>query len=167
MSAAKMDPAILADPTDNRRTRGRHVSETRATATGATPVFPPGRYGRRRSGRRRRALPIILLALVIGGSLLLSVRLYHRYGQTDYQAQIVGWDKPTDAKLTIRFTVTVPAGKAALCTLRARDFNGNELGRRDVVVRPAGDATTIDAEEAVPTTARAVVGDVLGCRPTG
>lgn len=143
------------------------MSETRATATDGTPVFPPGRYGRRRSGRRRRALPIILLALVIGGSVLLSVRLYEQYGQTDYQAQIVGWDDPTDTSLTIRFTVRVPAGKAAACTLRARDFNGNELGRRDVVVRPVGDATTIDAEEPVTTTGRAAVGDVLGCQPAG
>ena len=143
------------------------MSETRATATDAAPVFPPGRYGRRRSGRRRRALPVILLALVIGGSVLLSVRLYHQYGQTDYQAQIVGWVAPADTRLVIRFTVRVPAGKAASCTLRARDFYGNELGRRDVVVRPAGDATTIEAEEPVPTTGRAVVGEVLGCQPTG
>ena len=143
------------------------MSETRATATDGTPAFPPGRYGRRRSGRRRRALPIILLALVIGASLLLSVRLYHQYGQTDYQAQIVGWDEPSDTRMTIRFTVRVPAGKAADCTLRARDFNGNELGRRDVVVRPAGNATTIEAEETVTTTARASVGDVLGCQPAG
>jgi len=141
------------------------VSETRATATDGSPVFPPGRYGRRRSGRRRRALPTILLALVIAGSVLVSVRLYHQYGQTDYQAQIVGWNTPSDAQLTIRFTVRVPAGRAASCTLRARDFDGNTLGQRDVVVRPAGDATTIEAEETVSTTARAVVGDVLGCAP--
>lgn len=143
------------------------MSETRATATDGAPVFPPGRYGRRRSGRRRRALPIVLLVLVIGASLLLSVRLYQRYGQTDYQAQIVGWNETSDTLMTIRFTVRVPAGKAASCTLRARDFNGNELGRRDVVVRPAGDATTIEADEPVTTTARAVVGDVLGCQAAG
>ena len=143
------------------------MSETRATATDGNPVFPPGRYGRRRSGRRRRALPIIFLALVIGGSLLVSVRLYHQYGQTDYQAQIVSWDAPADTRLTIRFTVRVPAGKAASCTLRARDFAGNTLGQRDVVVRPTGDAATIAAEETVPTTAHAVVGEVLGCVPAG
>jgi len=119
------------------------------------------------SETRRRALPIILLALVIGASLVLSVRLYNRYGQTDYQAQIVGWGVPSDTQMTIRFTVRVPAGKAAACTLRARDFNGNELGRRDVVVRPAGNATTIEADEPVTTKARGVVGDVLGCRPAG
>jgi hypothetical protein len=159
-----MDSAILADPTDNKRTRGCHVSETRATTA---PVFPPGRYGRRRDGRRRRIVPAIVLALVVLGSALLTVRLYQRYGQTDYQAQIVGWDPPSDTLILIRFTVTVPAGEPARCTLRARDYGGNEVGRRDVVVRPAGDATHIDAREPVTTTAKASVGDVLGCRRPG
>jgi hypothetical protein len=156
-----MDPAILADATDKKRTRGPQVSETRAT----TPVFPPGRYGRRRSGRRRPVLPLILLVLVIAGSLLLSVRLYQRYGQTDYQPQIVGWQQPADTTMTIKFTVRVPAGAAASCVLRARDFGGYEVGRRTVVVRAAAGETAIEAEEPVTTTARASVGDVLSCQP--
>jgi hypothetical protein len=163
MSAAKMDTAILADPTDNNRTRGRQVSETRAT----TPVFPPGRYGRRRSTGRRRVLPIVVAVLVLLASVLVSVRLYQRYGQTDYETQIVGWDEPTDSRIMIRFRVRVPAGGSAACVLRARDYNGNELGRREVVVHAAGDATTIEADEPVSTTGRASVGDVLGCRAAG
>jgi hypothetical protein len=161
-----MDTAILADTPDNKRTRGRQVSETRATATAdAAPVFPPGRYGHRRAGRPRRTVPIILLALVIAGSLAVTIKLYEQFGQTSYQAQIVGWDRPTATQILIKFTVTVPAGASAKCTLRARDYGGNELGRRDVVVHPVGDATTITAKEAVTTTARASVGDVLGCQP--
>jgi len=138
------------------------VSETRTT----TPAFPPGRYGRRRSGRRRSIVPIAVLVLVIAGSLALSTRLYQQYGKTDYEAQIVGWDaKPAADRLTIEFKVRVPAGEAASCVLRARDYDGFEVGRRQVVVRPSGDATTIDARETVTTTARASVGDVLGCEP--
>jgi hypothetical protein len=161
MPAAKMDPAILADPTDKKRTRGRQVSETRAT----NPVFPPGRYGRRRSGRRRPALPLVVLVLVLAVSVLLSVRLYQRYGQTDYQGQIVGWEEPTDTRIVVEFTVRVPAGGAAQCVLRARDYNGNEVGRSTVTVRAGQRATTIDAKEPVTTRNRAAVGDVLGCQP--
>ncbi|MGX6602656.1 DUF4307 domain-containing protein [Micromonosporaceae bacterium Da 78-11] len=139
------------------------MSETRAT----TPVFPPGRYGRRRAGRRPPVAGIILAVLLIGACLLLSVKLYSRFGQTDYQAQIVGWQDPSDQLTKIKFTVRVPAGAAASCVLRARDFNGNEVGRRTVVVRAAGDATSIDAEEPVTTSARASVGEVLGCQPAG
>jgi hypothetical protein len=156
-----MDSAILADPTDNKRTRGRHVSETRATTTA---VFPPGRYGHRREGRRRPVVPLIILAVVIAASLAVTVKLYQQFGQTDYQAQIVGWDPPTDSQILIHFTVTVPAGAPAKCRLEARDYGGNDLGDRDVVVHPVGDATSIDAKEAVPTKAKASAGYVLGCQ---
>ncbi|WP_250001090.1 DUF4307 domain-containing protein [Actinoplanes sp. M2I2] len=137
------------------------MSETRTTE----PVFPPGRYGRRRSGRRRPVVPIVVLALVVIGSLLLSFRLFQQFGQTDYEPQIVGWSEPSDAVLSIEFKVRVPAGGAAECVLRARDYDGFEVGRRTVVVRASGNETTIDAKETVPTTARASVGDVPSCRP--
>ncbi|HET6481842.1 MAG TPA: DUF4307 domain-containing protein [Actinoplanes sp.] len=137
------------------------MSETRTT----DPVFPPGRYGRRRSGRRRPVLPIVVLVLVVGASLLLSVRLFQQFGQTDYDSQIVGWQEPSDAELTIEFKVRVPAGGAAECVLRARDYDGFEVGRRTVVVRAEGNQTGIDAKESVPTTARASVGDVVSCQP--
>jgi hypothetical protein len=157
-----MDPAILADPTDKKRTRGRQVSETHTT----NPVFPPGRYGRRRDGRRRPIVPIVVLALVVAASVLLSVKLYQRFGQTDYQAQIVGWQDPTDTTMTIKFTVQVPAGAKAKCVLRARDYGGYEVGRRTVVVQAADPAaTTINAEEAVSTSKRASVGDIVRCQP--
>jgi Domain of unknown function (DUF4307) len=146
------------------------VSETRATATsgpaepGSAPVFPPGRYGHRREGRPRRVVPAIIMAAVIAVSVLVTIKLYQEYGQTDYQSQIVGWDPPTDSQILIHFTVTVPAGAPAKCSLQARDYGGNDLGDRDVVVRPVGRATTIDAREAVPTKARATAGYVLGCQ---
>ncbi|WP_433301074.1 DUF4307 domain-containing protein [Actinoplanes sp. CA-030573] len=158
-----MNSAILADATDKNCTRGRQVSETHTT----NPVFPPGRYGRRREGRRRRVLPIAILVLVIAASLAVTWKLYQRYGQTDYQAQIVGWRDPTPTSLTIKFTVRVPAGAAARCDLRARDYDGNVVGRRTVTVKAGPDATTIEAEEPVTTTSRASVGDVLRCQPAG
>lgn len=141
------------------------MSETRATTTaGTTPVFPPGRYGHRREGRRRPVVPLIVLAVVIAASLAVTVKLYQRFGQTDYQAQIVGWDPPTDSEILIHFTVTVPAGAPAKCALQARDYGGNDVGDREVVVRPTGGATTIDAKEAVATKAKASAGYVLGCQ---
>jgi len=140
------------------------VSETHTT----NPVFPPGRYGHRREGRRRPVVPIIMLAIVLAASALVAVKLYQRYGQTDYQAQIVGWQPPTDTTMTIKFTVQVPAGKSAQCVLRARDYGGNEVGRRTVVVKPAdASATSITADEPVTTSKRGSVGDVVGCQPAG
>jgi uncharacterized protein DUF4307 len=159
--AAKIDVAILADDTDKTRRRGRQVSETRAT----TPAFPPGRYGRRRDGRRHLGAPIVFGVIVIVVSLLLSVRLYRQYGDPDYDPQIVGWTDVTATQMTINFRVRVPAGATASCLLRARSYDGAEVGSRTVTVAAPGQDTTIEASETVPTTAQAAVGEVLRCRP--
>jgi hypothetical protein len=130
-------------------------------------VFPPGRYGRRRDGKRHVVGPAVILTLVLVACVFLAVRLYRQYGDPAYDSQIIGWSDVTDTQMRIRFSVNVPAGGAASCTVRARDYDGDEVGRRTVTVRAAGDATTIDANELVPTSARASVGDVLSCRPAG
>jgi len=139
------------------------VSETRAT----TPVFPPGRYGRRRDGRRRLLTPIVLGVLITIVVALLTVRLYGQYGGTDYDAQIVGWSDVTETHITIEFTVRVPAGGSATCGLRARSYDGTEVGRRTVTVTAKGTERAIDASEAVATTGRAAVGEVLRCAAAG
>ena len=135
------------------------MSETRATA----PVFPPGRYGRRRDGRRHVLVPAVLAVLVGIAAVFLAVRLYGQYGDPNYDPQIVGWTDVTDKQVTIRFTVRVPAGGSATCGLRARDYGGAEVGRRTVTVTAEQSARTIEASEVVTTTARAAVGEVVRC----
>jgi hypothetical protein len=159
--AGRIDSAILADHTDRKRTRGVQVSETRATG----PVFPPGRYGRRRDGRRHRAVPLILGAIVLAASLFLAVRLYGQYGDPDYDSRIIGWTDVTPTGMTVEFTVRVPAGGSATCVLRARSYDGAEVGRRTVTVSAPPRATTVEVRERVPTRARASHGDVLRCLP--
>ena len=155
-----MDSAILADPPDNKRMRGGKVSETHATA----PVFPPGRYGRRRDGSRR-TWPLIIAALIAAlVATGLAVTFYDKFGQTDYTADIIGWNEPTPAELVIQFRVRVPEGGTASCMLRARDYDGFEVGRRAVEVPAPPGGGSVELSEAVPTKARASVGDIMGCR---
>jgi hypothetical protein len=157
------------------------VSETRATASddngssapsggpgaGNGTEFPPGRYGHRRDGRRHLLVPAVVLTLVLVGCVFLAVRLYRQYGDPTYDSQIVGWSDVTATQMRIKFTVTVPAGGSASCTIRARTYNGDEVGRRTVTVRAAAGATTIPADELVTTTAKAAAGDVLRCSAAG
>jgi hypothetical protein len=155
-----MDLTILADGTDNFCRRGRPVNETRAT----TPAFPPGRYGRRRDGKRHLAVPVTVLTLVIVASLLLTVRLYKQWGDPTYDAQIVGWTDVSNTQMKIKFKVDVPEGGSASCVLRARDYGGNEVGRRTVVVSATEYDTSITANELVTTKSRGSVGDVIRCQ---
>ncbi|WP_436523669.1 DUF4307 domain-containing protein [Actinoplanes sp. HUAS TT8] len=140
------------------------MSETRAT----TPVFPPGRYGRRRDGRRRSPLPMYVAgAVFLVVALALTWGYYQKFGQTDYSPEIVGWNEPTDAQMVIKFRVRVPKGETASCVLRARDYQGYEVGTRTIEVpaKPGGGELVVT--ESVPTTARGSVGDVMTCRPAG
>jgi hypothetical protein len=137
------------------------VSETHAT----TAEFPPGRYGHRRDGRRRLGVPVAFGVVVLAISVLLAFRLYDRFGDPAYEARIVGWSAVTDTSMTIEFTVRVPAGATAECVLRARSYDGAEVGRGTVRVTNATGGVTVTAREPVATSARASHGDVVRCRP--
>jgi hypothetical protein len=137
------------------------VSETHTTA----PVFPPGRYGRRRADGRRRLVPIVAVVVFGLGLAGLTYAYYVKFGQTDYVADIIGWDDPSDTEMVVEFRVRVPENGAAMCMVRARDYDGFEVGRRAVTIPAPEGGGAVEARESVPTERRGSVGDVMGCRP--
>ena len=140
------------------------MSETRATA----PMFPPGRYGHRREpAGRRRLLPILVLVLVLAASVLLTVKLYDRYGDPDYQSRIVGWTTVSDTKLTVQFAVRVPKNGTAECGLRARAYDGTDVGRTTTKVSNPGPTGEVRGTADVTTSERASAGDVVRCHAAG
>lgn len=139
------------------------MTETRAT----TPVFPPGRYGRRRDGKRHVAVPTLLAAVLITVLVLASVKLYRQYGDPTYDAQVIRYTGITDSRVTVDFQVTVPPGGSAICLLRARSYQGAEVGRRTVTVTATDGARQATGSEQIPTSARPFIGEVLRCGPTG
>ena len=144
------------------------MTETPATPPSGAPVFPPGRYGRRRSARRRRPWLVALLALaVLALTSLIAVRLYSMYGDPHYDATVITYTDVTDSQMVITFRVTLPAGESATCTLRARARDGAVVGRADVRVAASPGGTVVTRSQPVATTRRAFVGEVLRCRPAG
>ena len=134
-----------------------------------TPTFPPGRYGHRRdpaSQRRRRYLTWALAALVAAGGVAIAVKLYRQYALAPYQVQVVGVHDLTDSSVTVTFEVTKPAGQPAMCTVVAHARNGLEVGKAQVrVPGGAADQTVARVTYTLPTSARAVTGEVPGCGP--
>lgn len=142
------------------------MTETPATPPPGTPSFPPGRYGRRRALRSRRPWVVALLmaaALAVTG--LVAVRLYRTYGDPAYDADVITYTDATDTQLVVTFRVTVPAGGAADCVLRARARDGAEVGRADVRVDAAPGQTQVTTSHRLATSRQAFVGEVLRCRP--
>jgi hypothetical protein len=134
------------------------------TPTGA-PVFPPGRYGRRRAARRRRPwLVAVLVAAVIAAGVALAVPLYLRYGDPTYDARVIAYTRVTDTSIDITFRVTVPPGGSAICLVRARGRDHGEVGHAEVRATAAPGARAAEATHRLPVTARPMVGEVVRCR---
>jgi hypothetical protein len=123
------------------------------------PVFPPGRYGRRREpGRARRIVPVVVLVLIVLGCLWLAERLYAQYGNL-YQAQVTSVEQVTDTSVTVVFTVQKPDSRPATCRLQAKDASGVEVGYAEVPVTTGG-----THRKTMSTTGRTTKVEVLGCR---
>ncbi|MGC5306504.1 DUF4307 domain-containing protein [Micromonospora zamorensis] len=144
------------------------MTETHATISRGAPVFPAGRYGRRRApgGRRRRTLlaAVVLLALVATLTVI-SVRLYRQYGDPVYDAQVITYTDITDNQVLVDFRVTVPSGGSAVCLLRARDRAGAEVAREQVTVTAEPGSRHVTTRHRLTTTARPFIGEVMRCRP--
>jgi hypothetical protein len=133
--------------------------------TNATPVFPPGRYGRRRRPRRvSRWLPIGLGAAVVALGVLTAALLTQQYGAgRPYDVTVERFFDISDEQVTVQFSVVVPDGEVAICAVRARARDGSEVGREEVRVAPPPGVTRPVVVHRLATTARPVTGEVQRC----
>jgi hypothetical protein len=131
------------------------------TVPGA-PVFPPGRYGRRREpGRIARWLPGLLSCVLVLVVIWIALYLYGRYGDNPYQGTVLSYSVISDSRLEVSLQVQKPADHPATCRVQAKDGRGGEVGYAEV--RVAGGAN-VQLTYALATKGRAVTVDVLGCR---
>ncbi|MGW4497152.1 DUF4307 domain-containing protein [Micromonospora sp. NPDC004336] len=141
------------------------MTETHATPTTGAPVFPPGRYGRRRESGRRPLLAALLAVALVAALSLVAVRLYRQYGDPNYDAQVITYTEITDSQVLVDFRVTVPEGGSAVCLLRARDRAGAEVGREEVTVTAPAGRRQVTTRHRLTTDARPFIGEVVRCRP--
>ena len=125
---------------------------------------PADRYGDRVPTQRRRLLVAVMLgalALVaVGGWVwIAAVR-----SSPPLRYDLLGFQPTTSTSVDIRFSLEREPGLAVACVLRARGVEGEEVGRRQVIV-PAAATEQIELTSTVRTTGPAVTGEVLGCQP--
>lgn len=134
----------------------------------ATPVFPAGRYGRRRDpARRRRArwLTTAFALLVAAGGAAIAVKLYQQYEQAPYAVENVAVGTVTDSSVSVSFDLRRPGG-AATCTVVALARNGARLAVDEIEVpAPAAGSDTAHVSYTLHTITRPFTATVQGCGP--
>lgn len=123
--------------------------------------LPEGRYGRRATSSHRWAIAVgLAIAILLG--LVVAVIGYRNLGTTPIQAQTVSFTLLPDNAVQLRFSVVRDdPSQAAVCIVRARSRDGEETGRKEVYVPPAGGSVVLST--VVQTSRPPVVADVYGC----
>jgi multidrug efflux pump subunit AcrA (membrane-fusion protein) len=138
-----------------------------AAPTSAVPVFPPGRYGRRRDParqRRSRWITWALAGVVVLAGVGIAIKLFRQYTLAPYQVTVIRVSDIDDTGVTVTFEVNKPAGQSASCTVQAHTNKGREVGKAVVEV-PAAAPDVARVTYRLATSQRPVTGEVPGCGP--
>ncbi|HET8683178.1 MAG TPA: DUF4307 domain-containing protein [Micromonosporaceae bacterium] len=137
------------------------MTQTHASA----PIFPPGRYGRRRRARRTPAWVVgVLVAAVVAAALGVAWRLYQQYGDPVYDVSVTRFDEITETGVTVEFAVNVPPGGGATCVVRARAYSGAQVGQTELTVTAEPGQRRVVTRYRLATSARPFTGEVPRCR---
>lgn len=126
-------------------------------------VRPAERYGDDRRGWRPLGIiAVVGLAIVfVGGVLAIGWRL----SNPPFSVQLRAYEVQDDRTVEVTYLVrTKDPSNSVTCVVRARDRDGNEVGRT-TKVSSTGRAEQI-LQVSLRTSARAVLGEVVECRIT-
>lgn len=123
---------------------------------------PEGRYGsaEARAGRARRGKRIYygLIAVVLA---LVGLIAYLYVSKSDVSGELQAFDVVSKSRVDITVEVSKPSDKTASCTVRSRDYNGNEVGRMTFTV-PKGSGDWKGTVH-LRTTSLGTTGELVGC----
>ena len=122
------------------------------------------RYGRRPGparGLRTTVLALLLLAFTAG-----VVVVGWQRATAPVSFKELAFAVPDDGTVRVTWEVARDPGRDVECVVRARGADGAEVGNEAVSV-PASDARRTVVTHDLPTTARAVTGEVRSCIDTG
>ncbi|GGM68796.1 membrane protein [Longimycelium tulufanense] len=133
-----------------------------STPPGGSPAALADRYGRRAGRRGPRWLYPVLLGVVVVIGAVVSFVTYRNLGPPPIEGKQVAFRVIADDRVEISFEVRRDRPRdAAFCIVRARAQDGDEAGRKEVLVAP-GERQTVTTT-LLRTAKRAVTGEVFGC----
>ncbi|WP_245886125.1 DUF4307 domain-containing protein [Umezawaea tangerina] len=125
-------------------------------------TLPEGRYGKRAKGPLPRWLRWSLPVVGVLVGVVIALVAYRNLGNQPIEAKQSGFEVLGDSTVEVTFEVVRddPA-RAAVCIIRARSDDGDEAGRREVLVPPG--RTTVIEKTTLRTSKPPVTGEVFGC----
>lgn len=121
-----------------------------------------GRYGRRSTSEPTRWARWGLLAVAVVVGLVIAFVAYRNFGTKPIEAEQVAFTILDDERVEVRFEVSRDQPeRAAVCIIRARSKDGDEAGRREVLV-PPGNSVVVETT-VVRASKPPVTGEVFGC----
>jgi hypothetical protein len=128
----------------------------------AQRTLPEGRYG----GRAGKPLPkwlrwsLPVVGVLVGGAVALVA--YQNLGNQPVEAKQSAFEVLDDRSVEVTFEVVRDhPDQPVVCVIRARSDDGDEAGRREVLV-PPGRSTSV-AKTILRTSKPPVTGEVFGC----
>ena len=116
-----------------------------------------------RAGTPVRPITLVLGAVAVLVSLAVAVVLYRAFGDSpDVGYGVRGYTVASDRLVDVVLEVDKDPARTALCTVRARDRTGDEVGNSLVRVGAAPQRRSIITYP-LPTSGRAATGEVTGC----
>ena len=119
--------------------------------------------------RHRLALLVALLltttlgAVAVAIAVIVAVVAYQRFSAVDVQGRIDGYQVLDNHSVSVTISVTrKDPARPVSCIVRARSRDGDETGRREILVPPA-DSATVQVTTVVESYKRPFVGDIYGC----
>jgi Domain of unknown function (DUF4307) len=125
---------------------------------------PVSRYGRNQVSQwLRRAIVIVLVALVLATGVAVAVLGYRLLGRHDVEGTMAGYRLIDDETVSVTLTVRrSDPSRPAVCIVRARSKDGSETGRRELLIPPSSQAS-VQVTTIVKSSRPPVMGDVYGC----
>ena len=125
---------------------------------------PTARYGRQQLSRRtRRRVVIGLFLLIVTAGVVIALIAFQRFGTGDVKGELGGYQIVDDETVAVTITVTrSDPSVPAVCIVRARSINGDETGRREILVPPSTESSVV-IDAVVKSTKPPVIGDIYGC----
>jgi len=141
--------------------RSGHESKVMSNTT-ANDRYPADRYPTA-GGSSRRTRKWLLGALSVAVGAALAFVVYLQFGRSEIDSEIITFEVIDDSTVDLQFTVTRrDPSQEAVCVVRARSKDGQETGRREVLVPPS-DSGTVVLNSTVKTSQRPGTGEMYGC----